>query len=157
MKLKQNKGYVAVDMAVGLIILIMLIPMIIAMTLNISATNSSIKRKTQAVNIASNVIEIAKATISEDEYFWVIANEYVSEIAENVKDTYSSNDYTVDGDEATINVVINDVAYKIVFSMEDQNNSDENPTRNILANVDVTYKLGNKEKSVTLEANFVIE
>ena len=65
MKLKNNKGYVGVDVTIALMVLVILVPTITAMTFNINKTSNVIKRKTQALSIATNMLEISKITDKE--------------------------------------------------------------------------------------------
>ena len=60
MKLKDNKGYVGIDISISLIVLIILVPAIMAIVFTISSTRLTTKLKTEASNIAVNVVESAK-------------------------------------------------------------------------------------------------
>lgn len=60
MKLKKNNGYVGVDTAIAILILVIMIPTIAGMIYNVNKTNKTIDRRTEALNIAVNTIEVAK-------------------------------------------------------------------------------------------------
>lgn len=62
MKLKNNKGFTGVDIAVSLVILLIFVSFIAALFYNLSNTSKRVERKTQATNIAIEFIEAMKAT-----------------------------------------------------------------------------------------------
>ena len=62
MKLKNNKGFTGVDVAVSLVILLVFIAFISALFYNVSTTTKRIERKTQATDIAIAFIEAMKVT-----------------------------------------------------------------------------------------------
>ena len=62
MKLKNNKGFTGVDVAVSLVILLIFISFVAALFYNVSNTSKRMERKTQATNIAIEFIEAMKAT-----------------------------------------------------------------------------------------------
>lgn len=61
MNLKNNNGYVLTDAAIALIIILILIPTITGMIYNINRIKHGNERKTEAINIAVNTIEVAKS------------------------------------------------------------------------------------------------
>lgn len=70
-RLKKNKGFTGIDISISVIIILIFIPTIFGIVYNIQKTNESVQRKTNAVGIATNIIEIIKKEsyddISEDE------------------------------------------------------------------------------------------
>ena len=61
MNLKNNKGYTGVDILISTLVLIIFIPLITATIFNTTQNNSLAEKKGQAINIASNILEISKS------------------------------------------------------------------------------------------------
>lgn len=61
MNLKNNKGYTGVDISVAMIIILIFIPTIFAVVNNIQRINAKAERQANAVNIATDILEIAKS------------------------------------------------------------------------------------------------
>jgi hypothetical protein len=138
MNLKKNNGFVGVDISVALVILIILVPTITGIIYNINKKNNSIKRHSQASNIAVNVIENAKGIEAEDldieKWKTEIENEYSQE---NIKSN-SDNIMVLE---------IDDVLYQVELSVIDYNKTnleaEENKVKTV--KVIVTYKVGGEE------------
>ena len=62
MKLKNNKGFTGVDVAVSLVILLVFVSFVAALFYNLANTSNRIERKSQATNIAIECIEAIKTT-----------------------------------------------------------------------------------------------
>lgn len=60
MKIKNNKGYTGVDVAVAVVILMIFISTISALFYNLSFVSKRLERKTVATNMAVNIIETMK-------------------------------------------------------------------------------------------------
>ena len=63
---KKNKGYIATDALIAIMIILIIIPTLTGMIYNISKTENAINRKTQAINIAVNAMEVAKGLYVKD-------------------------------------------------------------------------------------------
>lgn len=61
MNLRNNKGYTGVDISVAMIIILIFIPTIFAVVNNIQRLNAKAERQANAVNIATDILEIAKS------------------------------------------------------------------------------------------------
>ena len=90
MNLKNNKGYTGIDISVAMIIILIFIPTIFGVIYNIQKTNIYVERKSEAVRIATDIIENAKS-ISYDEV--TIINLYQKLINSN----YNTSTYTING------------------------------------------------------------
>lgn len=66
MRLKNNKGFTGVDIAIATVILIVFISLIAAMFYNLSITSKKIQRKTIATNLAIETIEGMKVVNFSD-------------------------------------------------------------------------------------------
>ena len=61
MNFRNNKGYTGVDISVAMIIILIFIPTIFAVVNNIQRINAKAERQANAVNIATDILEIAKS------------------------------------------------------------------------------------------------
>lgn len=61
MNLRNNKGYTGVDISVAMIIILIFIPTIFAVVNSIQRTTERSERQANAVNIATDILEIAKS------------------------------------------------------------------------------------------------
>lgn len=60
-KFKKNNGFAGIDISISMIIILIFIPTIFGIVYNIQKINADVKRKSVAVNIATNVLEIVKS------------------------------------------------------------------------------------------------
>ena len=159
MNFKQNKGFVSVDIITAILLLVILVPIITAIGFNISKSNNGIKRKAEALNIATNAIEYGKILFIENDLSEVASdiNEfYIDKIYENLRSQYTSEDGATTGPIVTKK---DDVLYRIEVTMQDKHeidNSIEEDKEKILTIV-VTYKLGSNTENVQLKTSFVLE
>lgn len=66
MNLKNNKGYAAEDILISVIVLLLFVPTIFGISYNIKKANNEVKRKTEAINIASSILEEVKTKKYEE-------------------------------------------------------------------------------------------
>ena len=59
--LKKKDGFTGVDISISMIIILIFIPTIFGIVYNIGKTNSDIRRKAEAINISTNILEIIKS------------------------------------------------------------------------------------------------
>ena len=90
MNLKNNKGYTGIDISVAMIIILIFIPTIFGIVYNIQKTNSYVERESQAVKIATDILETAKTSEYDN---LNITNLYQELISKN----YSTSTYTING------------------------------------------------------------
>ena len=130
MKLKNNKGFTGVDVAVSLVILLIFISFVAALFYNVSNTSKRIERKTQATNIAIEFIEAMKATPFE-----TLAANTQSQVTMD-KDTFKS---------LTGKTVEIPNGYTVKISIEDPNNDSNMGQVMKIITAEVTYQLGNAD------------
>ena len=151
MKIKHNKGYVGVDLTISLMILIILIPTITAMTFNINSVSSGIKRKTEALSIATNVMESAKVVYEENK---ITSDVFLNKLINKVKSMYideeTDDEIFETVDDSTLLGTIDKSMYRIKIDVEEKDGN------KAVVNTEVRYKIGNKEESVNLKTNFGI-
>lgn len=170
MNLRNNKGYAGVDISISAIILVIIIPFIGGMIYNISKNNNAMDRKTFAINLATNVLEIAKATEieyvysnSEDAPDVENSNNYITNLNNKIQNKITDAQIKTEGEKEYIIFSVEDSNkshYKIVIDVLDFAKKEENigasKEENIVktVNVNITYSLANKEQK--LELNTVI-
>ena len=130
MKLKNNKGFTGVDVAVSLVILLVFIAFISALFYNVSTTTKRIERKTQATDIAIAFIEAMKVTP-----FATLSANQQTEVAMTTE-TFKN----LTGKEIEI-----PNGYTVKISIENPNN-DVNIGQVVkIITAEVTYQLGNAD------------
>lgn len=143
MNLKNNKGYVAVDASIAILILLIMVPTIVGMIYNVNKTNNYIDRKTEAISIAINTIEAAKGI------------DVGSLNLDAVKQELKSKIYT-DLDETEMTLTKDENTYKVEVIITDYADTDEGKAikaqsgyvKNV--KVIVTFRLGKQQKKVEL-------
>ena len=144
MDLKSNKGYVGIDITIAVLILIILVPTIMGIVYNINLSKHSTGVKSEALSIAVNTIETAKACKLE-----MLTEQQL------LSDLNSSNIYVMNIDNATNSAIIttSTASYILDVEVEDYSEIDEEAQENILKRltVNVKYKVGNKEQSINIK------
>lgn len=140
MNFKNNKGYVVVDATIAVIILMILIPVLMGMVYRVNLTNHETKIKAEVINILVNTIETAKGIELE--------NLTEEKVINKLQDTYTISDIT--SNSAVITTFI--ASYKLKVSVVDYHDIHSDAKENVLKTVKavVTYKIGNKEKTMDL-------
>lgn len=82
-KLKKNNGFAGIDISISAIVILIFIPTIFGIFYNIQKTNKFVERKTNAVDIATNIMEIIKTESYED-----ISNEEDSKLNQDILSQY---------------------------------------------------------------------
>ena len=140
MNLKKQSGYVGVDLAVSIMILIILIPTITGMMYNISKTNSETAREAKAINLTTNALEIAKSigasTLTKTSWQTGIKSEF-SEI------TTQDTNLVLEEDTGS---------YKINLEVKDYKETHAEATENKVKTVtaEVQYFISGKTKSIKI-------
>lgn len=142
MNFKKNKGYVAVDASIAIIVLMILIPTIAGMIYNVNTTNNFIDRKTEAISIAVNTIEAAKGI-----YITELTNEKVIDVVQEIYSNLDENELTIEKDNNT---------YKLDIEIQDYADTTEGKAKSAISDkikivkVVVTFKSGKQENNVEL-------
>ena len=149
MKLKQNKGYVGVDISIAVLILLLLVPTIMSVVYALNSSKISAQTEAYAVNIASNAIEIAKST--------ELTNNYNTDVLNKVKQTYDTDPNVkastqLDTTNYTATIYLNNASYKLKLESVDYSEKNTDATPNIVktVKVSVTYKIANKENTIDI-------
>lgn len=129
MKLRNNKGFTGVDIAISAVILMIFVSLITALFYNSSITSTKVERKAKASNIAIEVIEALKVTNFSD----LVSTE------ENPMTIEQLNTYT----SKSINIP-NGYNVKILI----ENYRDEDIIKTIT--VEVSYFVGKNTENVTI-------
>lgn len=139
MNFKNNKGYVVVDATIAVIIFMILIPVLMGMVYRVNLTNHETKIKAEVINILVNTIETAKGIELE--------NLTEEKVINKLQDTYTISKTS---NSAVITTSI--ASYKLKVSVVDYHDTHSDAKENVLKTVKavVTYKIGNKEKTMDL-------
>lgn len=140
MNLKNNKGYVGVDISLAVIILLIFVPTIMGMVYLVNSSKSATIVKTEAMNIAVNAIEIAKGIDS-------LQNLTVANVIEQFCTTYSA---TSTSNSSSARITTETASYTLGVQVTDY--ASDNKVKTVKAIV--AYKIGNDVK--TLELSTVI-
>lgn len=148
MNIKNNKGYFAIDASVAMIILLMVVPLIAGMIYNITKANSSMARKTEAVNIAVNSIEAIKGigVTGLNDNITMDAN--IKHALKQVYENLDENEMTLEKDE-----IIYQIAYKITDYASTETGQSKLATEGMVKIIEVTVQYRNQKvtKEVKLE------
>ena len=140
MNLRNNRGVLGIDISVAFVIILIMIPIITGMIYNINKTNANIKRKSQALNIAINCMEIFKSQQNEMKD---VTQESIEELIKNSKKINMNGNYVVTKDS---------IQYKIELNLTDAESGINNVSTKTL-NVKVKYRTGHKEQAVELKTS----
>lgn len=148
MNLKENRGYVGVDIAISVVILLILIPTITGMIYNINTSSHSTEIKAQAINIAVNAIEASKGLELED----LDDESILTELQSIYNNPSNGTEITTDAETGDIIITDQIATYKLKFDIVDysETNTDANPNMVKTVKATVTYKTGGKEKSIDI-------
>ena len=149
MNFKNNKGYTGIDISIAMIIILVFIPTIFGIVYNLQKIRSRTERETIAVNIATDVLEIARS-LNYSEVF--ISNEN-SEFKTLLNNKYSSLE--ISNNTVNFNYSdVNNIHYKIQVTVSNYYPADiEVQDQNDLVKqitVEVMYPVGNSTKSINI-------
>lgn len=142
MKIKDNKGFTGVDVAVSLVILLIFVSFVAALFYNLGNTSKRIERKTEATNLAIAFIEAMKATPFE-----TLAATNLEGLTTMTSETFQ----TLTGKEITI-----PNGYKVNIAIKNPSDSAGNDSPEMgqvmkIVVAEVTYSLGKTEEKVNIE------
>ena len=101
MNFRNNRGYTGIDISVAMIIILIFIPTIFGIVYNIQRINGRAERQSNAVNIATDILEIAKSLNYND----------VNISDSGLLKTQLENKYTSSSQNAEIDVLENEYEY----------------------------------------------
>lgn len=154
MNFKSNKGYTGADISIALIILLIFIPTIGAIIFNITLANNNTKRKVNAMNFATSILEIAKETdydklklenTEEKEEFLDKINEKFGITSENGEFSLKDENNTSYKVKVTITKYIDTEEYA---SSHDSTDEKKDLVKTITTEVE--YPIGNETKKVNV-------
>ena len=161
MNLKNNKGYVGVDISIAVIILLILVPVIMGIVYNVNASRNATKVKSGATNIAVNAMEAAKGIDSSI----LTANSIISSLSSDIyngqiESTTLEEDEAFSDDEISgtyttysyVAVNTSEAGYKLKILVKDYKNQNPEAIEGVVKTVKATviYKVGNKKGSIDL-------
>lgn len=123
MNLKNNKGYTGVDISIAMIIIMIFIPTLFAISYSVQKTSNEVKRKSEAVSIATEILESAKVAdyenldnMEEEGYISVLEAKYSKDVSYDINievENYYPTDVEVEDREDLIKKVKVTVTYPI--------------------------------------------
>ncbi len=165
MNLRKNQGYTGVDISISILIIVILIPIIGGIVYNISSSGDVMNQKSYAINIATNVLEVAKS-IDDIKYVYSKAeeepedsetNSFIYFLNNKIQNRLSDAEIqTIDGNEHIVFTVKDQKQnhYKVIVDAIDyaQITSTPDPKTNVVKEVktNITYSVGNKLKNVEI-------
>lgn len=165
MNLRNNRGYTGIDISIAILILVILIPIIGGIIYNISSDGNNINKKTYAVNLATNVLEIAKG-IDDIKYVYSKTEE-APEDSELKSFLYFLNN-KIQNKLTNPAIQTEDEKQYIIFTVADQKGNhykvkidvtdysevttSQNPKSNVVKEVktNVTYNIGKKNQNIEI-------
>ena len=150
MNLRKNGGFIGLDVSAAVIILLVAIPIITGMIYNITSLNNDTKRKSQAINIAVNSLEIAKGIDIDKLNIKKLSEEIIKSYDEYINEEEQTDEKDV------IILRMDDITYKLKIDVVDYKEKNRKDPENVEYNkvktvsVDVIYKLGDKKKDIYL-------
>ena len=151
MNLKSNKGYTGIDISVAMIIILIFIPTIFGIVYNLQRVRAKSEREANSVNVAVDVLEIAKAmpysdvTISENSAFIERLNNKYSNLQILEDESKIANFTYIDN---------NNIHYKIEMDITNQYPSEIEESQKMdyvkKITVNVIYPIGNTTKSINI-------
>lgn len=151
MNLRKNNGFTGVDISIAIIIMLIFVPTIFGSVYNIQKSNNMVKRESASINIATNVLEIAKgidysnltASVMKTKLDKIRKYEFISEETIDGADILHYSTTGEDGEYYKIDVTISNY---YPDGIEDTDKKD------IVKKIDtvVTYTVAQKQKTVEI-------
>ena len=161
MNLKNNKGYVGIDAAIAVLVLLIIIPTIVGMIYNVNKTNSFVDRKTEAISIAINTIEAIKGIgidgINDENFNETVVTAKLEELYVLTDDDTPTSE-TVDTVNTIKGITLtkDENTYKIQVDIQDYADTITDGTVTVesgkvkIVNVTVTFRAGKQEEKIEL-------
>lgn len=153
MKLKKNNGFAGIDITISMIIFLIFIPTVCGIFYNIQKNDNMVKRKGTAINIATNVLEIAKSekyediTLDEGKFTNDVSAKYaISNYQTTEEEGYNYKYYSF--------IDENESHYQIQIGLKNcyPENIEEEKKEDLIKKIKVVvyYPVGNKEKNIDI-------
>ena len=148
MNIKSNKGYVGIDVSVAVIILLIAIPAIMGFVFNANSSKHISELKTEAVNIAVNVMESAKGLgltdVSVDGILQALSSTYGAEITLDLENDFA----TIKKQNAT---------YKVTVTVTDYNTTNNSATEGVLKTVNTKVQFWAENQTQEVQLSTVLK
>lgn len=154
MNLRKNNGFTGVDISIAIIIILIFIPTIFGIAYNINRTDATAQTQSQALRIASDVLEIAKS-----EEYQNVTLQASSQFLIDLSKNYTRSTYT-DAEEAEYEYIYysttgeNNELYQIQIGLKNYYPSDTTETEKEdvikIVKVTVFYSVGSEKKAVDI-------
>lgn len=154
MNLRKNNGFTGVDISIAVIIILIFIPTIFGIAYNINRTDAAAQTQSQALRIASDVLEIAKSEEYQD-----VTLQTGSQFLTDLNASYTSSAYT-DTEEADYEYIYYQTTgeknqlYQIQIGLKNYYPTDVTEAEKVdvikLVKVTVFYSVGSEKKTVNI-------
>ena len=142
MKIKENKGFTGVDVAVSLVILLVFVSFVAALFYNLSNTSKRIERKSIATNLAIEVIESMKSADFTELDTYATASGCNTQLIE-LTDSTKTNFETLIG--KTINI---ENGYEVKISIKNPEDKDGDASK--------SEAMGQVIKVISVQVNYTL-
>lgn len=146
MKLKTNRGYVGVDISIGIVVLLFMVPTIMGIVYAINSSKISTQIKSEATSILVNTIETAKGIGVENIDDSINENKFFDELKGYEMQPFSGNNTRIINTDTASYILQLDV---LDYADSNTNiSADRNKVKTVIATV--SYKIRNniEEKSL---------
>ena len=152
--LRKNGGFAGIDISISMIIILIFIPTIFGIVYNIGKINAEVKRKSTAVGIATNVIEIVKSENYEDISF-TENSKLITDIGQKYKSSnYKNTEKEEDGYNYSYYLTYGekDEHYQIQVGVKNYYPQEDTEQQDLIKiiKVRVFYPYGNKVKDINI-------
>lgn len=143
MNLRSNKGFTGADILVSIVVLTIFIPTLFGMVYNVNKTNKYLTRESNAVKIATEILEIAKS---------IGVQAFDLEGSGSFNNLLETNNYVLqqtDGEEAEyLYEGVDEVHYKVTINLSYPFDEENDLVKQIKVNVE--YPIANTTKSIEI-------
>ena len=148
MNLRKNGGFTGVDVSIAIIIILIFVPTIFGTVYNIQLSNNWVRRESEALNIATTILETAKSM----EYSKVNLDDEDSEFVFKLRQKYNRNS-SVNYNEYYFNGQEDDM-YKINVTVSNYypDGTTQENKKDLIKKVkaEVTYPVGKNQKTLDM-------
>lgn len=143
MNLKNNHGFTSADILISVVLLTIFIPTLFGIVYNVNKTNKDLTRKSRAVNIATQALEIAKTidvqnfNLAENDEFNIALGQKNYTLQQTSETTAIYSYEGQDGEQ-----------YKVSIDLSYPNDEENDLVKQIKVNVE--YPIGNTTKTIEI-------
>lgn len=155
MNFRNNKGFTGIDISVAVIVILIFIPTVFGIVYNMQKTRVKTERQVEAVDVATNILEIAKITPYNENYNTTLN----ANITQKGYTATSKLETDVENGEQNFNYLYysytgkNDIHFRTQVEIQKyipQGQDQSAPDLVKIVKVTVTYPIGNEFKTIDI-------